>query len=128
MPRDRGARRYAAGIAGLLVLGLVTWWARRQDSSLRLVLGAPVAAIAGTVAFAAAALIMTGLGVNAVRFDHRNGTGQWFSAAGVAVVAVALLAIGSVPWVQEPPGHGRSSSPPAEPPAIPRQARMGPWT
>lgn len=96
--------RYAAGIAGLVLLGLLAWWARRTGSSLRLLLGAPVAAIAGTTAFAAAAAITTGLGVNAVRFDGGNGAGQWFSAAGVAAVAAVLLATVSLRWLRELPG------------------------
>ncbi len=76
--------RYAAGILGLVLLGVVVLIRRRR--------GAPVfgrlpllSSFTGTILFLAAALGLVGLGVDSIRTSDGHGAGQWLSGAVIAL-------------------------------------------
>jgi len=85
-------QRFAAGVVGLIVVAVVAFLADRQGTSLWAVLTRPVAAIVGATAFAAAGVVLSGLGGNAVALHAGNGAGQWFAAAAVSAVAALCFA------------------------------------
>lgn len=85
-------QRFAAGVVGVIVLALVAFLAHRQGTSLWALLTRPVAAIVGATAFAAAGVVLIGLGGNAVALHAGHGAGQWLAAAGVSAGAALCFA------------------------------------
>ncbi len=96
-------QRFAAGIVGLVVL---TWWMQRMQTRARSfwsLLSTPLVSIVAATAFGAAGLVLLALGIDAARVDAGNGAGQWFSAAGVSLLAAGLFAVPALRWLAEIP-------------------------
>jgi hypothetical protein len=97
-------QRFAAGVAGLVLLAALAWRIRRQGRSIGQVLGAPLVSIVGATAFGAAGAVLLAMGVDAVRVSGGNGAGQWFSAGGVSMIAAGLFAVSAARRLREIPG------------------------
>jgi hypothetical protein len=81
--------RYAAGVLGLVLLGVVVIIRRRRGLPIfgRLTL---LSSFTATVVFLGAALGLLGLGVDSIRTSGSHGAGQWLSGAVIALpLAVA---------------------------------------
>jgi hypothetical protein len=77
--------RYAAGLLGLVVLGVLA--ARRRLRRAPLISPpSPNASLIAVAVFCAAAIALAALGADAIRVSHGNGAGQWLSAAFVALL------------------------------------------
>lgn len=81
--------RYAAGVLGLVLLGVVVAIRRRRGMA---IFGRPqlLSSFTGAVVFLGAALGLLGLGVDSIRTSDSQGAGQWLSGAVIALpLAVA---------------------------------------
>jgi hypothetical protein len=99
---DVVVQRIAAGVVGLLLLGVLLWWRRWSTSSVspELSMGA---ALVGVVLFGAVGACLTGYGVD--RAVVNTGAGQWLAAGAVALIVAAgyLVVLGrSVLATQHP--------------------------
>ena len=76
--------RYAAGVFGLVLLGVVVVSRRRRSLP---IFGRPplLSSFTGAIVFLAAALGLLGLGVDAIRTSDSHGAGQWLSGAIIAM-------------------------------------------
>ena len=83
---DAIVQRVAAGVLGLLLLGVLLWWRRRstRSASPELSMGA---ALVGVVLFGAVGACLTGYGVD--RAVVNTGAGQWLAAGAVALIVAA---------------------------------------
>jgi HAAS len=87
------AYRIAAGIVGIGLLLAYSWVRRRAavGCGRSTTLPDQVSNTMGLTLFGAAGLWMVALGVDAIVVSSGRGSGQWFSAAPVAVVTAALF-------------------------------------
>ncbi len=86
--------RIAMGALGLVALGAFAWLRRRSPgSSGWTTLPSTVGNTLALTGFAVAGLWTLGLGIDLVVVDSGNGSGQWLSAAPVALVAAAVFGV-----------------------------------
>jgi hypothetical protein len=84
--------RLAAGVAGVLLVTVALVLIRRAGRA-RALLDPRVVDTIGAGAFGAAAAWTLGMGLDSVAVEAGRGSGQWFSAAPVALAAAAYFAI-----------------------------------
>lgn len=87
--------RIAAGVLGLIALGAFVLVRRRwvRRSARPALLPALVSDTIGATAFGVAWLWTLGLGVDATVVSHGDGSGQWLSAAVVAMAVAVVFAV-----------------------------------
>jgi hypothetical protein len=86
------AYRIVAGLVGIGLLLAYSWVRRRPVGRGRWsTLPDPVSNTVAVTLFGAAGLWMVALGVDAIAVSSGRGSGQWFSAAVVAVAAAAIF-------------------------------------
>jgi hypothetical protein len=87
------AYRLALGVLGLLAVAVVTWSVRHR----RYRYGAPllpmVSDTVALTAFGAAGIWTLGMGVDAIVQNSADGSGQWLSAAPIALAAATFYAV-----------------------------------
>jgi hypothetical protein len=84
--------RIAFGVVGILAI-LLAWLLVRRTTARQPLLDARVTDTIGVVAFTAAVVWTSGMGVDAVVVQSGRGSGQWFSAAPVALAGAVLFGL-----------------------------------
>lgn len=84
--------RIAIGVLGLVAVGAFAWLRRRsRDSSRWTTLPPTVGNTFAVTGFAVAGVWTLGMGIDLIVVDSGNGSGQWLSAAPVALTAAAVF-------------------------------------
>jgi hypothetical protein len=84
--------RIAGGVVGVAAV-LVAWLLVRRTTARQPLLDARVTDTVGAVAFATAAVWTLGMGVDSIVVESGRGSGQWFSAAPVALAGAVFFGL-----------------------------------